>query len=62
MPDLRGEFGPVGDNQVLQTVGTGAGQLFIVLLHAPVELIVQLRQQNGTENLVVLSKDVHDGV
>lgn len=62
MPDLRGEFGPVGDDQVLQTVGTGAGQLFIVLLHAPVELIVQLRQQNGTENLVVLSKDVHDGV
>ena len=62
MPDLRGEFGPVGDDQVLQTVGTGAGQLFIVLLHAPVELIVQLCQQNGTENLVVLSKDVHNGV
>lgn len=62
MPDRRRELGSVGDDQILQTVGPRAGKLFIVLLHAPVELIVEFSQQHWAQDLVVLGEDVHDGV
>lgn len=62
MPDRRRVLGSIRDDQVLQTVGPGAGQLLIVLLHAPVELIVEFSQQHWAQDLVVLGEDVHNGV
>lgn len=62
VPDRRRELCSVRDDQVLQTVGPGAGQLLVVLLHAPVELIVQFSEQHRAQDLVVLGEDIHDGI
>ena len=61
-PHVGREVVAVGDDQVLDAVGAGARELLVVLVDAPLQLLVQVVQQDGVQLAVVLSEHVHDRV